>query len=103
MIRYQIGKHDTYVFTYKGEPVTRANNHAWRKALIRAGIKNFRWHDLRHTWASRHIQNGTPLNVLRELGGWADLSWCSDMPIYRANILKIIQGIQRFLRQIYYI
>lgn len=73
VIRGQIGKHKTYVFTYKGEPVTRANNHAWRKALKRAGIENFRWHDLRHTWASWHVQNGTPLNVLKDLGGWADI------------------------------
>lgn len=74
VIRLQIGKHDTHVFTYEGEPVTRANNHAWRKALVRAGIRDFRWHDLRHTWASWHVQNGTPLHVLKELGGWADLT-----------------------------
>lgn len=74
IIRSQVGKHLTHVFTYKGEPVCRANNHAWRKALIRAGITDFRWHDLRHTWASNHIQNGTPLHILKELGGWADLS-----------------------------
>ena len=74
IIKAQIGKHLTHVFTYDGHPVTRANNHAWRKALKRAGIENFRWHDLRHTWASRHIQNGTPLHILKELGGWSDLS-----------------------------
>ncbi|MGB4497241.1 MAG: tyrosine-type recombinase/integrase [Methylococcaceae bacterium] len=73
VLRLQMGKHEKYVFTFKGEPVTRANNHAWRKALARAGIENFRWHDLRHTWASWHVQNGTPLHVLKELGGWSDL------------------------------
>jgi hypothetical protein len=25
---------------------------------------------LTHTWASWHVQNGTPLFVLQELGGW---------------------------------
>ena len=74
IVREQIGKNNTHVFTYKGKPVSRANNHAWQKALVRADIKDFRWHDLRHTWASWHIQNGTPIHVLQELGGWADLS-----------------------------
>ncbi|HBD7398669.1 TPA: site-specific integrase [Legionella pneumophila] len=68
----QQGKHPVYVFTYQGKPVTRCNNHAWRKALDRARIENFRWHDLRHTWASWHVQNGTPLHELQQLGGWSN-------------------------------
>lgn len=67
----QEGKNPVYVFTYQGHPVTRCNNHAWRKALKRAGIKDFRWHDLRHTWASWHVQNGTSLQELQQLGGWS--------------------------------
>lgn len=70
----QLGKHDDRVFTYKGNVVNDANTKSWRKALVRAGIDNFRWHDLRHTWASWHVQNGTPLHVLKELGAWADIS-----------------------------
>lgn len=62
------------VFRYKGEPVDRCNGAAWRKALVRAGIKDFRWHDLRHTWASWAVQAGVPLNALMELGGWTSLA-----------------------------
>jgi integrase len=70
MIREQVGKHPTHVFTYQGKPVIQVNTKAWRQALQRAGIEDFRWHDLRHTWASWHVQAGTPLHVLQELGGW---------------------------------
>ncbi len=73
VIRAQIGQHRDYVFTYKGNPIVgQQSTAAWRKALKRAGIEDFRWHDLRHTWASWHIQNGTPIHILQELGGWSD-------------------------------
>lgn len=70
IVRRQIGKCVSHVFSYKGKPVTVVNTKSWRLALKRSSINDFRWHDLRHTWASWHAQAGTPLNVLQELGGW---------------------------------
>ncbi|MEQ8426354.1 MAG: tyrosine-type recombinase/integrase [Gammaproteobacteria bacterium] len=70
VLREQIGLDQQYVFTYKGKPVWNISTKAWYRALQKAGIENFRWHDLRHTWASWHVQAGTPLNVLQDLGGW---------------------------------
>jgi integrase len=66
VLREQEGRDATLVFAGQKRPDSRV----WQKALTRAGIKDFRWHDLRHTWASWHAQSGTPMQVLQEMGGW---------------------------------
>jgi integrase len=63
------GSHPRWCFTYQGEPM-RAVGSAWGRSLRRAGIEAFRFHDLRHTWASWHVMSGTSLQELMELGGW---------------------------------
>jgi hypothetical protein len=37
---------------YRGQPVANVNTKAWNAALLSAGIENFKWHDLRHTFAT---------------------------------------------------
>ncbi|MGC2266136.1 MAG: site-specific integrase [Candidatus Acidiferrales bacterium] len=51
-----------------GEPLNYPT-HWFVPAVRAAGIKNFRWHDLRHCFASRLRQTGTPLGNIAELLG----------------------------------
>ena len=72
VLRKQLGKHDEWVFPYRDAPIEQPANTAWFDALEKAKLSDFRWHDLRQTWAPWHVQNGTSLPVLMELGGWKD-------------------------------
>jgi integrase len=64
-------KHEERVFVFRGKPIDDANGAAFKAAAKAAGLHGLRWHDLRHTWASWHVQSGTPLHALQELGAWS--------------------------------
>lgn len=63
------GQHADYVFTYKGKPIQRLNNHAFRKARIRAKVPNARVHDLRHTFGHRLRAAGVSFEDRQDLLG----------------------------------
>ncbi len=75
VIERQRGNHPIFVFVNKRRnPIGEINSRYWKVSLERAGIEDFTWHDLRHTWASWLIQRGVPLRVLQEMGGVEDIS-----------------------------
>ena len=85
-----------YVFTFRGQRLKGIENHTWKKACNKAGIQDFRWHDLRHTWASWHVQSGTDLYTLMELGGWSSYTMVRAMHIWPATTYKVPQTVSRF-------
>ena len=70
VLRDELGKHKDAVFTYHRKPLNSVNTKGWKAGLKRAEIENFRWHDLRHVWATWHVMAGTSLGELQELGAW---------------------------------
>ncbi len=73
VLKARKGIHKTLVFGNPDYVLSKASNRAWYAAVKKAKLKGFRWHDLRHTWASWAVMNGVRLERLQELGGWATL------------------------------
>lgn len=108
------GQHAEFVFTFRGKPIKEIKT-AFHAACIRAGVGRlgqadvgsegkvryvgFAWHGLRHTWATWHVQNGTPLEVLQKLGGWSDLrmvmNYAHHSPGHLASYANNIKGGRR--------
>lgn len=80
-IRAQAGKHPRWVFPKNGKKGhIYPDYRIWANTIAKANERleaeggtidpHFRWHDLRHTWASWSVMAGVSESELMELGGW---------------------------------
>ncbi|NPU86384.1 MAG: tyrosine-type recombinase/integrase [Syntrophaceae bacterium] len=67
------GSRFDYVFSEDGKPYGDVKT-GWWAALRKAGIDNFRFHDLRHTFGSRLGMAGVDIKTIQELMGHRDIS-----------------------------
>jgi integrase len=65
-----------YIFYGKvpGKPLAKINGVTWKKVLKRAGIKGFRIHDLRHSFASFCLSQGVDLYTVSKLLGHKNIA-----------------------------
>jgi len=68
----QRGKHDEYVFPYRGRRITRIHNTAWKNAWKKSGLPasseyNRGPHNLKHTFGRRLRNAGVPLETRKVL------------------------------------
>jgi integrase len=82
------------VFTFNDQPIRRIKT-AWKAAVRRAGIKFYRFKDLRATFNSRLIEAGVIKDVRKELMGHSrnedtnDLYSHIELPLLREAIRKL--------------
>ena len=91
--------HPTLVFPSKNGRKFNNIKRSWAGLLKEANIENFRWHDLRHHFASRLVMSGVDLNTVRELLGHSDMTmtlrYAHLAPEHKANAVeKLVMGNQ---------
>jgi len=88
LLKTEHGKHVEHVFTYtakmpredagKIRPITMEGfKTEWRRARKRSGVENFRFHDSRHTAATRLVRKTGNLKLAQRLLGHSDLKTTS--------------------------
>jgi len=97
----KVSKND-YVFSENGKPYGDIKT-GWWTALKKAGIENFRFHDLRHTFGSRLGMAGVDIRTIQELMGHKDIKmtmrYSHPTTEHKKNVVKCWMESQRFSQQ----
>lgn len=69
-----LSQDEEFVFCYNDSRIKEDSfKNAFRRAIARLGIKNFHFHDLRHSYAADYLAMGGTLKGLQELLGHASI------------------------------
>ena len=85
-----------FVRNTTGQNPKTINHKSFNAATKAVGLDDFHFHDLRHTWASWHVQAGTPLFVLKEMGGCETLEMVKKYAHLNASHLAEYSSVLTF-------
>jgi hypothetical protein len=78
----------TYVFTYKGKPITRMMTAAWKRARIRAKLPQVRMRSEAYHWATLASSRGELSGSARS--AWASLRADHNALLGRASSMEVV-------------
>jgi len=85
-----------YVFVDREGKRFKDVKRSYHSALRKAGIKDFRFHDLRHTFASQLVMAGVDIITVKELLGHKSLAmtlrYTHFAPAHKVNALAVLDG-----------
>jgi hypothetical protein len=85
-----------YVFTDRERNRFQSMHHSFKSACRRVGIKDFRFHDLRHTFASRLLMSGADIVAVKELLGHKSmqmtLRYAHLAPSHKVAAISLLDG-----------
>lgn len=73
-----------FLFTTKGCLPINARNmqRAWRRTLTRANVRYRKFHNVRHTYASKLLENGVDIKTISTLLGHSNISITADIYVH---------------------
>ena len=84
------------MFTFRGKAIKSIKT-SFATACENAGIEDFRFHDLRHTFASRLVQGGLPLYEVMHLTGHKSLTmvqrYAHLAPDFQDGAMRVLDGL----------
>jgi len=93
----KLNKDEEYVFLSKQKKPLRSIRTPFENALKKSELKDFRFHDLRHTFASHYVMNGGNLISLKEILGHSTLKvverYSHLASAYKSKMINNLNGI----------